>query len=68
MGCYLCGTKIDIRPYGPKGAMICFDCMMSSKELEAEAIKNFANQLDACGDVAIIDGTEIGPYPEKSLN
>ena len=25
--------------------------------------RNFIAQLDACGPVVVIDGTEVGPYP-----
>lgn len=61
--CYLCSATDEIRPYGPRGAMICFDCMMASPEREAEAKRQFGAQLDACGDAAIIDGSNVGPYP-----
>ena len=61
--CYLCGTADEIRPYGPRGSMICFDCMIASPEREAEAKRQFGAQLDACGDVAAIDGSSAGPYP-----
>lgn len=63
--CHYCGTTNDLRPYGPKGAMVCFDCAMSTPERKAEAEYNFAVQLDAAGPVAMIDGTEVGPYPAK---
>ena len=63
--CHYCGTTNDLRPYGPKGAAVCFDCAMSTPERKAEAEYNFAVQLDAAGPVAMIDGTEVGPYPAK---
>lgn len=63
--CYVCEKPGDLRPYGPKCAMICFPCMISSPGREAEAIKQFRAQLDACGPVAVIDGTEVGPYPYR---
>lgn len=30
--CELCGKKDELRPYGPKGENICFDCGMKDKE------------------------------------
>ena len=45
--------------------MVCFDCAMSTPERKAETERNFAVQLDAAGPVAMIDGTEVGPYPAK---
>ena len=70
--CYLCkavdlepdgqGDAVELRPYGPGGKMICFNCMTSSPEREAEAKRQFGAQLDACGDVAII-GETTGPRP-----
>lgn len=62
--CYVCGTTKDIRPYGPRGSMICFACMRADSKREAEAKTQFLTQLEACGDVAAIDGTDIGPYPD----
>lgn len=63
--CHYCGTTNDLRPYGPKGTWVCFDCAMSTPERRAEAGLYFAVQLDAAGPVAMIDGTEVGPYPAK---
>lgn len=63
--CHYCGKTNDLRPYGPRGAMVCFDCAMSTPERKAETEHNFAVQLDAAGPVAMIDGTEVGPYPAK---
>ena len=61
--CYYCDQADDLRPYGPKMAMVCFSCMTATPEREAEAEANFGAQLDSCGPVAVIDGTEVGPYP-----
>ncbi len=61
--CYVCGTTKDIRPYGPHGSMICFACMKASPDREREAGLQFGTQLAACGDVAVIDSTGVGPYP-----
>jgi len=60
---YVCGTPKDLRPYGPKGAWICFPCMIADSEREEEAKRQFAAQLDAAGPAAMIDGSDVGPYP-----
>lgn len=62
MNCHYCHTTTkELRPYGPRGAMVCFDCGTSSEHVE-ETNKNFAAQLEAAGPIAVI-GTEAGPYP-----
>lgn len=61
--CYVCHQTGDLRPYGPKGAMICFPCMKSDPEREAEAHRQFGAQIDACGPIAILDGSNTGPRP-----
>lgn len=63
--CYLCqrpGGKgeRELRPYGPRGEMVCFECGMRDEETTRKA---FDKQLDAAGPVAVIDGTGVGPYP-----
>ena len=30
--CELCGKKAELRPYGPNGERICFECGMKDKE------------------------------------
>ena len=63
--CYVCQQSGDLRPYGPKGEMICYDCMKADPEREATAKRQFMAQLDGCGPVAVLDGSEVGPYPAK---
>lgn len=65
MKCLYCDKTSDLRPYGPRGAMVCFACAMSSPERKAETERNFSAQVDACGPDVVIDGTEVGPYPAK---
>ena len=36
----------ELRPYGPEGADICFGCMTSTPEREAEAGRLFGTLLD----------------------
>lgn len=65
MQCCYCRKRGDLRPYGPRGAMVCFFCAMSSPERKAETERNFGTQLAACGDAAAIDGSHAGPYPAE---
>lgn len=30
--CELCGKVAELRPYGPKGERVCFDCGMKDEE------------------------------------
>lgn len=70
--CYICAVKdgapngagdaVELRPYGPNGAWICWRCMKASPERELEAKRQFAAQLEASGDIALI-GELIGPRP-----
>lgn len=55
MKCHYCGTTTDLRPYGPHGSMVCFDCAMSTPEREKETAQNFAVQLDAIKGPALLD-------------
>jgi hypothetical protein len=64
--CYCGTTEADLRPYGPKGAWLCFPCMKATPEREREAEANFGALLDAAaavgGNVVTI-GNEDGPRP-----
>lgn len=57
---------VELRPYGPGGAPICFDCMKATPDREATAVGAYGALLDAAGvigeGVATI-GTEEGPTP-----
>ena len=65
MNCFYCPKESDLRPYGPNCAMVCFRCAMSTSERQTETEANFVAQLNACGTEAVIDGTNVGPYPLK---
>lgn len=41
--CQLCGKEDDLRPYGPGGKWVCFDCGMKDEE---EAIRQFNRILN----------------------
>jgi len=62
MKCFYCGKAGDLRPYGPKGAMVCFSCAMSTPERKAETESNFKMQLNGVTGPVVI-GDEAGPYP-----
>lgn len=40
--CQLCGKVDELRPYGPGGKFVCFECAMKD---EAEAKRQFAKLL-----------------------
>jgi len=61
--CQTCGRAKELRPYGFKGALVCFDCAMATPESKAEAERQFASQFEAAGPVVVIDGSEAGPMP-----
>ena len=64
MECHYCTKTHDLRPYGPRGAMVCFTCATTPAR-KCETERNFASQLVAAGPMALIDGTEAGPYPAE---
>jgi phage/plasmid primase-like uncharacterized protein len=49
--CQLCGKQDELRPYGPNGEWICFDCGMKD---EATTEAQFAKVLDGA-EVTVID-------------
>lgn len=55
--CDLCGDVKELRPYGPKGEWVCFDCGMKNKEAATRA---FLKRLDE-GD------TRLGDTPDPPL-
>lgn len=48
--CQLCGKPAELRPYGPNGESVCFDCGMKDEDA---AKRQFAKLLDG-NDVVII--------------
>lgn len=59
--CHHCGKQTDLRPYGPKGEWVCFDCAFSTPERKAATEQQFAEQLNAAGPVSLL--TDNGPVP-----
>lgn len=62
-----CGEEgKDVRPYGPRGGMICFDCAQATPESRAETARNFSAQMEAAGPFVFFDAdSELGPYPAE---
>lgn len=62
--CMYCPKDNDLRPYGPGGGLICFQCMKSSPWLEKTAQRAFSKQLNDCDGDALIDTrNNEGPVP-----
>lgn len=47
--CFFCHKVAELRPYGPQGQSICFDCGMHNNE---ETAKQFLKLLEGCDGVA----------------
>ena len=61
--CHYCEQfEKEMRPYGPKGAWVCFKCAMETPERKTQTEQNFGAQLEASGPVTLI-GEETGPRP-----
>ena len=41
--CELCGALDELRPYGPKGENICFDCGMKDPATTESKFRQFCN-------------------------
>lgn len=48
--CELCGKIDELRPYGPGGKWVCFDCAMQDED---ETKRQFAELLDSDNEVVI---------------
>lgn len=75
--CYQCNRKngpggAELRPYGPRGEWVCFDCAFATPKAQAQTEASFVQQLNAAEQadedgVAAI-GTEAGPIPLRTLS
>lgn len=63
--CCHCGSEdAELRPYGPGGRDVCFDCAMGTPERKAQTERAYSRQLGMAGPVALIDARdEVGPVP-----
>jgi hypothetical protein len=58
--------KVELRPYGPGGADICFQCAMATPETEAQTASAFAALLESNEAISPTGGTILtseGPVP-----
>lgn len=59
--CELCGKPAELRPYGPNGERVCFECAMADEEA---AKRQFQKVLDRSENIVVIKGTlESDPSP-----
>ena len=70
--CYYCGTTTkELRPYGPKGADVCYPCG-TSPEHEQETKAAFGALLDANTAISplnvVVIGSDEGPQPFNVQN
>lgn len=50
--CDLCGDVAELRPYGPKGEWVCFDCGMKDEEAAKRALRKRLEEGDErLGDI-----------------
>jgi hypothetical protein len=47
--CEMCGSTDELRPYGPRGENVCFDCGMKDPEAAARRLRQhlFGEGLDS---------------------
>lgn len=66
--CSVCSNEDELRPYGKEGSLICFDCMTSCPEKEAEAKRQFASLFKGGKSVVIDDnGPRLPTYEEAVM-
>lgn len=66
--CHYCGSALkELRPYGPRGEMVCFTCAMETPERKAQTSRAFGMQLIGAGPVVVI-GEATGPRPFNQEN
>lgn len=65
MICHYCkADDKEMRPFGPGGAQVCFDCAFATPERQAETERQFDARLNSACEVSdIIELTEDGPRP-----
>jgi hypothetical protein len=71
--CFYCEQdKEDIRPYGPGGSYICFDCTISTPEREALAHAQFDLQMEAAAQhssvVVVGEDGGVRPATQDEIN
>lgn len=67
--CHYCQkTEGELRPYGPNGEIVCFQCGMSTPERRAAADRAINARLDACSGRAVLIGNPDGPRPGPAVS
>lgn len=51
---------VELRPYGPGGALVCFHCAMNPEHAK-ETARQYRARLDAAGPIVLL--TDEGPAP-----
>ena len=62
--CHYCGTsEEELRPYGPGGSWVCWECAMATPERKTQTEQAFGALLDAAGSVSdvVAIGQPSGP-------
>ena len=68
--CYLCGATQNsngydnLRPYGPGGSIVCFDCIIGDPKRERAAKKQFAKHIEE--NSASVEETLKGLFGDKA--
>ncbi len=66
--CFYCQNEFDqheLRPYGPNGTCVCFNCAFATPDREEQTKKMFNQQFDSALSVSnsIVIGEHTGPRP-----
>lgn len=63
--CCCCGrADVELRPYGPGGAWVCFACAMATSDRREETARQFNAKLDAAEKATgVATLTPQGPVP-----
>jgi len=64
--CHYCGENKDLRPYGPKGEWVCFECAFATPERRKQTEMAFEGQLNSAGPLPTI-GLDVGPVPLETV-
>ena len=70
MKCFYCKIEfLELRPYGPNGAMVCFACAMSTPERKSLTEKMFGYASDQSPIMILCDDGLKTPeeFEQKSL-
>ncbi len=67
--CHYCQTtEKELRPYGPNGEIVCFQCGMSTPERRDAADRAIRAKLNACDGKEVHIGGPDGPQPGSPIS